>query len=407
MTRPFSSNAGSSAASRSPVSLSTVSRRAFLAAVPFFPPALHALLKESQPGQRTLLIGTSSNDPSKGIYASGWDPETGQLSAPWLLQATPNPSFMVISRDQRSLYACNEIAGSPGTGKDGEVSAFHLKVDPSELRPLDTVDSGGSGPCHVSLDHTGRCLFVANYASGSIASYRIHSDTSVGPIVSHFQFSGHGPNPTRQAGPHAHGCFPSPDNRFVLANDLGCDRIMIYRLNAATAALAPHEPASFAMPPGSGPRHLAFHPRGKWVYCISELLSTVTQLGWNAQNGSLALLSTISTLPEGFDVALNAAAEVAISGDGRFLYASNRLMENSIAVFSIDEHSGALALVQRISSGGKTPRHFTFDAEEKWLFAGNQDSGNIVVFRRDGRTGKLTQTSSIAGVTAPTCVLLT
>ena len=386
-----------------------LTRRFFLVSAPLLPSALRAIAAQPS-APRTLLIGTSSDDPSTGIYAADWDSLTGELSAPRLIQTTPKPSFLALSsalRPARTLYACNELenfSGPKGPTKDGAISAFRPAPKFAGLRSLDQLDSGGGDPCHVSLDHTGRCLFTANYASGSAASYPIKIDGSLGPMASFFQFAGHGPNAARQQGPHAHGCFPSPDNRFVLVNDLGSDRIMVYRLNAATAVLTPNDPPFFSVPPGSGPRHLAFHPNGHWVYSVNEMKSTINQLAWNAARGTLALTATVSTLEDGANKDGNTAAELVIDPSGQHLYASNR-GHDTISAFSIHTGTGALSLFQSQPSGGKTPRYFALDPSGNWLLAANQTTGNIAVFRRHPSAGTLESTGHVYPVPAPTCMV--
>ncbi len=386
-----------------------ITRRSLLASAPLFPVALRAMVKEPAGRHNRLLIGTSTKDPAKGIYAADWNPATGELSAARLIAATPTPSFIAISsaaRPQRTVYACNEMDNfvePKGPTRDGAVSAFRPDAKFDSLRSLSQLDSGGAGPCHVALDHTGRCLFTANYASGSVASYPVKADGSLGPMASFFQFHGHGPNAARQEGPHAHGSFPSPDNRFVLVNDLGTDRIHVFRLNAETAVLTPHDPPFFSVAPGSGPRHLAFHPNGRWVYCVAEMGCTVSQLAWDAAKGTLRLVGSVSSM-EKERTAADTAAEVAIDPSGQHLYASTRGVD-TICAFSIDSGTGALSLVQSVSSGGRTPRHFTLDATGRWLLAANQTTGNVVVFRRDPAAGTLKATGAECQAPAATCVV--
>jgi 6-phosphogluconolactonase len=261
------------------------------------------------------------------------------------------------------------------------------------------VPSAGAGPCYISLDATGEAAFVANYYGSSIASYRVLPSGALSEPVERIdyknpKFGKRGPNSARQDIPHPHSVHLSPDNRFLLVNDLGSDHISVFAIDPATARLGP--PALFSNDrPGSGPRHIAFHPNGRWLYSINEIDSTLDRFLWTTTSSRTdpqgLLVNTgapVKTIAPSFPVVKNTAAEVAISLDGNFLYASNR-GEDSLVVFSIASADGALTLVQRISCGGKTPRHFTLDPSERWLLCGNQDSASITIFRRDSASGRI------------------
>ncbi len=365
----------------------------------------------------TLFIGTYTAKAgvvgSHGIYTCGWNAATGELTAPTLTAATPNPTFLALSpvRGTRVLYAVNEISDF-GETHNGSVTSFRIEGSAVRLHGLSAVDSGGDGPCHIALDHSGRSVFVANYGGGSVASFRVlkngAQDGGLSPAVSHFQFSGHGADPKRQEAPHTHGVTVSPGNRFVLVNDLGLDRIMVFRMNPATATLTPNEGSArqpyWSARPGSGPRHSLFHPSGRWLYSVNELHSTVDQLAWNEEHGTLKLLSTAVLLPSDFAANTNRAAELAIDAGGRFLYASNR-GHDSIAVLSIDRSTGTLTTVQRVACGGKNPRHFAVDPSGNWLLVANQDTNNLVVFRRDPISGKLMPGSGACQLDKPVCLV--
>jgi 6-phosphogluconolactonase len=221
--------------------------------------------------------------------------------------------------------------------------------------------------------------------------------------VSRFQYNGHGADPQRQAAPHTHCTTVSPDNHYVLVNDLGLDRISVYRLDPLTAVLTPNDPPFYEALPGSGPRSFTFHPGGKWAYSLNEIANTVDALAWDPERGVLTRLQNISTLPEGFNGS-NTTATVAVDSVGRFLYASNR-GDNSIAVFSIDDRDGKLKPVQHVDCGGKTPRHFALDPGNQWLLVANQDSSNIVVFARNTRSGLLTPTGREYPLSHPVCIV--
>lgn len=342
-----------------------------------------------RPASTRLYVGTYTHaaggeNGSKGIYTCTWDPAKGELGPMEVAAETPDPTFLAMSPAMPELFfAVNEL----GTG-DGKVSAFRRKG--AALDPLNVVGSGGNGPCHLALDRTGKALFVANYGGGSVSSYQV-SGAGVSEPVATIPFSGHSVDPDRQAAAHTHCVLLSPDNRFLLVNDLGLDRIMVYGVDPVTAKLTPAAEPYFSAKPGAGPRHSIFHPNGRWVYSVNELGSTIDQLAWDKAAGGLKQGQTVSTLPAASVGEKNSPAELAIDGKGKFLYVSNRF-HDSIGVFAIDGKTGALKWVQDVPSGGKVPRHFALDPTEKWVLVGHQETGNVVVFARDGRTGMLTAT---------------
>jgi 6-phosphogluconolactonase len=285
-----------------------------------------------------------------------------------------------------------------GGAKGGGITAFALEAASGRLMRLNTQSSGGNGPCHLAVDHTGRCLLAANYGGGSVAALPIREDGSLGEAASFHQHQGSSVNPQRQKGPHAHSVDVDPANRFVLVCDLGLDKVFTYRLDAAKAALTPAEPPHVAAAPGAGPRHLAFHPNGRWVYVIHELNNTVVQYGYNPQTGALTPLSTVNTLPSDF-TGQNTTAEIAVHPSGKFVYGSNR-GHDSIVVYLVNAETGALRLVQHQPSGGKTPRHFALDPTGRWVLSGNQSSGNLVVLALDPATGRLSETGQSVDVPA-------
>jgi len=336
---------------------------------------------------------------STGIYVSRFDPATGKLTPPILAAATPRPSFLALSpangTSKRFLYAVNAINAPTAT-----ISSFLVDPATGALKPLNQVTSAGPGPAYVSVDTSGRTVFVADYWGSAVATYSIGLDGSLSQPVIRIdykdpKFGKRGPNPARQEIPHPHATTLSPDNRFLLVNDLGSDAISVFSFNPATAHLS--QPALFATRPGAGPRHLAFHPNGRWIYSINELDSTIDHFLWTTTSSKISpqgLLVTagapIKTIDPSFPAAKNTAAEVAVSPDGRFLYASNR-GEDTLVAFTIAPETGALTLLQRIACGGKTPRQFALapDSDAHWLICGNEDSATVTTFRRDGGTGKL------------------
>jgi len=345
---------------------------------------------------------TDKGSTSQGIYAYRWDADSGTMTPLGLAARTVNPSFLALSPNRRQLYAVNQVDRYRGA-KSGSVSSFAVDAVSGKLRRINVVSSGGASPCKIAADFTGKAAFVANFSGGSIASFRVFPGGALSEPVSRFRYSGHGVDPITQAGPHPHCTTVSPDNRYLLINDLGLDRISVYRMNPDTARLTPNVPPFYEAQPGGGPRSLAFHPSGRWAYSLNEMASTLDALAWDSERGSLTRFQNISTLPDGF-TGVNTAATVAVVSDGRFLYASNR-GDNSVAVFAISDHDGTLKAVQHVSCGGKTPRHFAVDPGNQWLVVANQDSSNVVVFARDARSGFLTPTGNQYPLGFPVCLV--
>jgi 6-phosphogluconolactonase len=347
-----------------------------------------------------IYIGAYTRGTTRGICRLQLDPATGDLSSPQLAAETKNPSFLALHPTRPLLYAVGEISDHAGQ-KSGAVNAFAIEAG-GALRPLNQQPSGGPGPCFVTVDHSGRNVLVANYAGGSVAVLPIDADGRLRDPSAVVQHSGSGPNPKRQDKPHAHSIYLPPDNRFALAADLGIDRIMLYRFDAAAGTLAAHDPPAAALAPGAGPRHLAFHPHAGFLYVINELASTVTAFVYDAAAGALREIQTLSTLPHGF-TGENTTAEVQVHPSGRFLYGSNR-GHDSIAIFAIDPATGRLTARGHESTRGRTPRHFGIDPAGSFLLAAHQDSGDLFVFRIDPDTGGLAWTGASARIDAAVCV---
>jgi 6-phosphogluconolactonase len=355
-------------------------------------------------GDWIMYVGTYTRAPSKGIYAYRFQGATGgvtPLGTAGLAVETENPSFLAVHPNQRFLYAVNEVSRYEGRDA-GSVSAFSIDRATGALTLLNRVSSRGGSPCHLELDRSGKWLFVANYGGGSVAAFPVHPDGKVGEASAFVQHTGAGADAARQKGPHAHETVVSPDNRYVLAADLGLDKVFSYKLDPAKGGLAP-APQVAAIAPGSGPRHLAFRPDGKFVYVLKEMLSAVVAFRYGAAGGTLAELQTVSTLPEGFS-GENSGAEIAAHPSGKFLYASNR-GDDSIAIFRIDADKGTLVSAGRVSTQGKTPRGFAIDPSGRFLVAANQNSGTLVIFRIDQETGGLTAVGTPVEVPSPVSVV--
>jgi 6-phosphogluconolactonase len=348
-----------------------------------------------------IYVGTYTGAKSKGIYAFRFHPASGRVTPAGLMAETPNPSFLAVHPSGKYVYAVSEIADYSGQ-KSGAVSAFAADAKTGRLTLLNSVPSRGPGPCHLAVEKTGKTLLVANYGGGSVAALPIRPDGFLAEATAFIQHRGSSVNPRRQEGPHAHSINPSPDNRYAVVADLGLDKVLIYRLDAARSLLSNHEPGFVPVKPGAGPRHFAFHPTGKYGYVINELQSTVTAFAYDAGRGALSELQTITTLPGEF-TSENSTAEVVVHPSGRFLYGSNR-GHDSIAVFTIDPARGTLTAAGHTSTQGSTPRNFAIDPTGGWLFAANQRSDNIVVFRIDQKTGALAAAGQKLEAGSPVCV---
>jgi 6-phosphogluconolactonase len=345
-----------------------------------------------------VFVGTYTNAQSKGIYSLQFDETSGKLSAPTLAAEAESPSFLAMHPTGRYLYAANEHPSGPPSAP-GTISAF--AVDGNRLKLLNIVSSRGAGPCHVAVDRTGHWLFAANYAGGSIAAFPIQANGALGEASSFFQHTLTSVD-ARQKEPHAHMVVLSPDNRFLLVADLGGDRVFVYRFDERTGKLTLNNPPAGILPPGSGPRHIAFSRDGKLLYVLSELKATVTTFRWDGSKGALEHVDSISALPAGY-TGPKSGAEIAVHPSGKFLYTSNR-GHDSIAIFAIAA-DGKLTALGHQPTRGKTPRNFTIDPTGKFLLAANQDSSTIAVFRIDEKTGKLAPIGDPVAVPNPVSIL--
>lgn len=361
-------------------------------------------------GTYTGAVGAGGN--GDGIYLFEMNPVTGELSGKTLAAKTPNPSWIAIHPSRKYLYAVNEVADFHGSS--GSVSAFAIHQSTGQLSALNTVNSEGAGPAYLSLDASGRYAFVANYAGGSIAVLPILPDGTLGSAVDirrdnsfigstqatnapqgSFAISGHD-------APHAHMIATDPQNKFVLATDLGQDRIYSYRFNSTTGKLAPAEPAPFvSVPSGDGPRHFAFHPNGHWLYTIQEESSTITFFFYNTATGQLTARQTLSSLPPGF-AGSSFASEILVSPGGNTLYAANRL-HDTIAVFSIDAN-GKLKRIGETSTLGDYPVQCRISPDGNFLYACNRRGDNITTFRIQRGTGLLAFTGQYTPVGSPASI---
>jgi 6-phosphogluconolactonase len=352
-----------------------------------------ALLFISTPTMaKTSLVYIATQNPEKmGITAAQFDSDTGALSAPKLVVEARDPAHFTVTEDGEHLYLCN-------TGTPGGVSAFAVDRGSGGLTLLNYKESKGRGPSYVSVDATRRFVLDANYGGGFIEIFSLRKDGALAEQTAFVQHIGSSVH-ARQTKPYAHWVRTDPTNRFVLVADLGMDQVVIYRFDAKTGKVTPHDPPFTKVPGGMGPRHLAFHPNGKWAYAIAELANQVMAFSWDAKAGTLTQFQTVPTLAEGFSEP-STAAEIAVHANGRYLYASNR-GEDTLVVYAIDAGTGELSLRQRVPSRGKVPRYFAFDPTNRWLLVSNQDGANVAVFAVDARSGELTPRGEPAQLVKP------
>lgn len=343
-----------------------------------------AMLAGAAPAKQVFAyFGTYTDGSSRGIYVSRLDTATGKLSAPELAAETPSPCYLSVASGGKTLYAANNQMDFGGH-KTGAVSAFAIDKATGRLTLLNQKSCVGTGTCYVSADRD--ILLAANYPDGSVKSFRLNHDGSIGADGSFIHQQGTSINPSRQNAPHAHFIVAAPAHRFALACDLGADLVMVYRINKADGTLAAQSFA--AVPPGSGARHLVFGRNGRFAYVVNEMGCTITTFAWNAMLGELKPVETVSALPPGVAVqSWCTAAEIRRSGD--YLYATIR-GHDSVSVLAADRHIGRLNLIQNLPAGGQVPRGLGIDPSGRWLLVGNQKTGNVVEFAIDRITGRLT-----------------
>jgi 6-phosphogluconolactonase len=356
--------------------------------------ALSTVFAESLP----VYFGTYTRgeNSSKGIYRSVLNLETGKLSDPVLVAEAGNPSFLEIHPNGKFLYVVSEAGGA------GSVSAYSIEADTGNLMLLNKQSSGGAGPCHVSIDHMGKNLLVANYGSGSASVIPIRSDGRLGKPTGFVQHDGSSVNLKRQKRPHAHSINVSSDNRFAFVADLGIDKIMIYKLDIEKGTIVANSPPFVKVKPGAGPRHFVLHPNGKYAYVINELDCTVTAFAYDSVSGALKEIQTITTLPNGFNGS-NTCAEVRVHPNGKFLYGSNR-GHDSIVVYRVDLTDGKLTYIEHETADIKTPRNFNIDPTGQFCLVANQGKDSVVVFRINNETGALEPIGNKVSVAKPVCV---
>jgi 6-phosphogluconolactonase len=376
-------------------------RRDFLSTTALGVAGLAAQGVNARADERMAFVGTYTTDGrSEGIYRLFLDTTSGALRLSGLAAKAANPSYLALNPNGRVLYAVNELSEFQGE-PTGAVSAFAIARGSGALTLLNQQKSHGKAPCYVSLDRTGRVVLVANYGGGSIATIPVRRDGRLDAPRTVVKHEGKGADAVRQTAPHAHCLVPDPTNRFAIAVDLGIDAVLTYRLDARAGSISVVAPGA-ATKPGAGPRHLTFHPNGRYAYVVNELDSTLSVFTYDGEQGALNEVQVTSASPGG-TVPDNHPADVHVASSGRHLYLSNR-GDDTIAVFVIDPASGQVTPVQQVASGGKSPRNFSLDPTGRFLVTANQRSDSIVSFRVDGESGRLTPTGSVVELALPVCV---
>jgi len=334
------------------------------------------------------------------IHAFRFDSETGTLKPQHRTTDVQHPFFLAISPDSRFLYSID--TEKFGGTEDEFVAAYAIKGRSGKLERLNQQSAKGTASCYLDIDSTGKTVVLANYSTGNVAALPVQADGSLGAATAFVQHEGSSVDPKRQKAPYAHSIVISPDNRFALAADLGIDKVLIYRLDAAASKLSVNAAqASVSVEPGSGPRHLTFHPNGKSVYLINELKNTVTFFAYEPQSGKLTTQQTISTLPADFD-GVTHTADVKITPNGKFLYGTNR-GHDSIACYRIGD-DGMLSLIKIEPSLGKGPQNLLITPDGQWLICANMPGNSVVVFRINSKTGELTPTGEPISMPMPSCI---
>jgi 6-phosphogluconolactonase len=358
---------------------------------------LPAALRADDP---LVFVSAFAAGDKGAIHAFQFDSTTGTLSPQYRTTDVQHPFFLVISPDGRFLYS---IDTEQFGGKDDEfVTAYAIKDRAGKLERLNQQSAKGLASCYLDIDATGKTVVLANYSTGSVAALPVQPDGSLLSAASFVQHEGSSVDPRRQKSPNAHSIVISPDNRFALAADLGIDKVLIYRFDAAAAALSANDSQPFAtVEPGSGPRHLTFHPNGKSVYLINELKNTVTFFSYEPDSGKLTTQQTIPTLPADFD-GVSHTADLKITPDGKFLYGTNR-GHDSIAIYRISDE-GRLSLVKIEPSLGKGPQNLLITPDGQWLICANMPGNNVVVFKIEQNTGELSVSGDPITMPMPSCI---
>jgi 6-phosphogluconolactonase len=353
----------------------------------------------AQTGESYLIAGTYTKGKSKGIYIFRFNQLRGDAVQVSVTGEINNPSFLAVSPDRKSIYAVSELNGNHA----GKVYAYAFDAASGTLKKINEQPSGGDDPCFVTVDRTGKWVITGNYSSGALSVLPVRADAGLEQATTTLAHEGKGPVTDRQEKAHVHATVLSADNRFLYAPDLGIDRVMIYRFDDGTGRLEPAEQPWFQAPAGSGPRHISFDKDGRFAYLLEELSGSVSVLACDPQTGRLSSIQHISTLPEGFR-GFAGSAEILVSPDGKFVYASNRGDSHTIAIFQRNPKTGKLSLAGHQPTLGKSPRNFNFDPSGNYLLVANQDSDEVVIFKRNLNTGLLADTGNRISIPSPVCI---
>jgi 6-phosphogluconolactonase len=362
---------------------------------------LRIALPEASASGYFVFVGTYTDGDSEGIYVYRMDMQTGALALLSKAPGVENPSYLAISPSHKYLYAVNQLMEFNGQS-GGAVSAFSIDGKTGNLTLLNQQPSHGAGPCYVSVDQNGEWVLVANYGGGTLAIFPVEGEGKLGEATDVVQHKGKSVNRKRQKSPHPHAIVLGPSSPYAFAVDLGIDRVINYKFDPTHGKLLKNKIPFTKTAPGSGPRHLTFHPNGKFAFLILELNSSMTSLHYNSEKGAFSEIQTISTLPDGFDKK-NKSADVHVAPSGRFLYGSNR-GHDSVVIYKIDQTTGKLTMVGFEPTQGRTPRNFAIDPTGRFLLVANQNSNNIVSFSIDQTSGKLKPTGNITILPNPVCL---
>lgn len=341
-----------------------------------------------------LYIGTYSSELSKGIYLAEFDSKTGKMSEPRLVAEMDSPSWITIHPNGKYLYAAGESKAYPDGGL---IAAFSIQRD-GGLTAINSHAPNGDGPCHLGIDATGRTMLVSNYGSGNVSSLQINNDGSLEPSNWKDQY----PSLEGKQKPHAHHACFDPTNQYAVVCDAGLDRICVYRFDEPTGKLTAQDPPFATTAPETHPRHLTFSLDGRFCFDINEKAMSVTSFEFDAKQGKLSEIQTISTLPENYEGKVGSTAELILHPSGDYLYGSNRGPDN-IVCYRVDTNTGKLTLVGHASTQGKTARSFGIDQTGRWMVVGNQNSDSVVTFSINRKTGIMQPTGSELTLGSPVC----
>ncbi len=372
-----------------------MSRRAFIAAGI----VLMAFADTTEADEPLVFISAFGAGEQGAIHALQLDPKAGVLKPVHRTTGVENPFFMAFSPDHRFLYSIH--APTFGGVEPEQIAAFRLEGRSGKLSLLNRQSTLGTASCYLAVDATGKSVLLANYLTGSVASYGVQADGSLSEPVSFIQHVGSSVDESRQKEPHAHCFVISPNNRFAYAADLGTDQIVCYTLAPATARLTPSPQSFVRTPPGAGPRHLTFHPNGRFMYVINELKNSVTLFDFLPDSGMLVERQSISTVPDNFE-GTSHTADLKVTPDGRFLYGTNR-GHDSIAAYRIAD-DGQLTLTEIQPSLGKGPQNLAITADGTLLLCANMPGNNVAVFRINPESGTLLSAGSPIDIPSPSCI---